>query len=103
MQEQPRRPKKKAERDRREQTQTVIRDRGGISLSLIKALIYMALVLTVSGFIGVTGIRWGNDIFAFVKVGHRFFYHIRIKLQLLVSLLFFLSPLFLLSCLFFFL
>lgn len=44
-----------------------IKDRGGITLSLIKALIYIAAVLAISGFIGVTGIRWGNDIFAFVK------------------------------------
>lgn len=46
------------------------RDRGGITLSLIKALIYIAAVLAVSGVIGVTGIRWGNDIFAFVKSEH---------------------------------
>ena len=44
-----------------------IKDRGGITLGLIKALIYIAAVLAVSGFIGITGVRWGNDIFAFVK------------------------------------
>lgn len=44
-----------------------IKDRGGITLGLIKALIYIAAVLAVSGFLGITGVRWGNDIFAFVK------------------------------------
>ncbi|MBQ9545011.1 MAG: endolytic transglycosylase MltG [Clostridia bacterium] len=44
-----------------------IKDRGGITLGLIKAIIYIAAVLAISGFLGITGVKWGNDIFAFVK------------------------------------
>ena len=44
-----------------------IRDRGGVSTSILKALIYIAFVLIVSGFLAVYGIRAANDVFAFVK------------------------------------
>lgn len=42
-------------------------DRGGIVVSVLKALVYIAFVLVVSGFLAVYGIRVANDIFAFVK------------------------------------
>lgn len=42
-------------------------DRGGMVLSVLKALVYIAFVLVVSGFLAVYGIRVANDIFAFVK------------------------------------
>lgn len=46
------------------------RDRGGITLSMIKALVYIAAVLFIGAWIGITGIKWGNDVFAFVKEEH---------------------------------
>lgn len=48
-----------------EQKPTV--DGGGIVVSVLKAVIYIAFVLVVSGFLAIYGIRIANDIFAFVK------------------------------------
>ena len=42
-------------------------DGGGIILSVLKAVVYIAFVLVVSGFLAIYGIRVANDIFAFVK------------------------------------
>ncbi len=42
-------------------------DGGGILISVLKAVVYIAFVLVVSGFLAIYGIRVANDIFAFVK------------------------------------
>lgn len=61
------RRKKKAKAPEEADPKRPVKDRGGITLSLIKALLYITFVLAVAGYLGFTGIRWGNDIFAFVK------------------------------------
>ena len=58
--------KSKPEAPKKPQT----RDRGGITISMIKAIIYIAAVLFIGAWIGITGIKWGNDVFAFVKEEH---------------------------------
>ncbi len=63
----PETPKKKRRVKETPDDKPKIKDRGGITIGLIKALIYIAAVLAISGFLGITGVRWGNDIFAFVK------------------------------------
>lgn len=52
---------------KRDERPVEIRDRGGIIVSVLKALIYIAFVLVISGFLAIYGIRMVNDVFAFVK------------------------------------
>lgn len=60
-------PSKEKKAERREQSAPAAKDHGGVIISLTKALIYIAFVLVVSGFLAVFGIRVVNDVFAFVK------------------------------------
>ncbi len=58
---------KKQKKKKADSRPVEVQDRGGVVVSVIKALVYIAFVLVVSGFLAVYGIRVANDIFAFVK------------------------------------
>jgi conserved hypothetical protein, YceG family len=50
-----------------DETQNETQKRGGALTSLLKAIIYIVFILTISGFISYFAISVGNDVFAFVK------------------------------------
>ena len=60
-------PKKEAKKKEKPAEEKDASASGGAIVSVLKALIYIAFVLVVSGFLAVYGIRVANDIFAFVK------------------------------------
>ncbi len=51
----------------KEVEKVVVRDRGGIMISLTKAILYIAFVVITGAVIAYFGIHFANDIFAFVK------------------------------------